>query len=124
MNRPLALLRIALLAGLLAAGCSTEPMGPLGTLEFSAPPPGLVRARPVRIDGRPVISSLSRTSFDVEAGIHSVTAAPADGGPFGEEGPPVVHVTIEVLPGGRHRLAMRLSEEGAWEVVTWDEGGP
>lgn len=114
-----------MLAGFLAVGCSTEPQGPMGALEFpAAPPPGLLQARPVTIDGRPIVGSLSRTSFDVEAGVHSVTAAPVEGGPFGEEGPPMVRVTIEVMPGGRHRLAMRMTREGAWEVVTWDEEGP
>ena len=124
MNSPQVYLRIVLLSGLLGVGCSSEPMGPMGTLEFASPPPGLLRARPVLIDGRPIIGSLSRTSFDVEAGIHSVTAAPAEGGPFGEEGPPTVRVTIEVVPGGRHRLAMRQTEQGLWEVVAWNGDAP
>ena len=123
MSFPSQALRIVLVAGLLLAGCASEPPDPRGTLEFSAPPAGLMRARPVAIDGRPIVGSLSRTSFDVDAGFHSITLVPAEGGEFGEDGPPAVRVTVEVRAGVRHHLAMRSAGEGAWEVVAWREDG-
>lgn len=114
-------------AGLAFANPFVSPSQPHGILDFARPPNTLDVARLVVINGSNVNAPLSRTSFWVAPGEHTLVIAAAISGrdtvgltPRRNRGTGSQEVTIQVEEGKRYRIAARLLDRrGNWEPVVW-----
>lgn len=120
MGRP----AIVIAGIVLLAGCTATEGLPEAFLDFRTPPKGLVQARPVQIDGRPIKAELSRTEFGLAPGVHRVLVVPARGGGQEEKAEPPPPVSVLLQPESRHFIALRATPGDGWEVVSWGEPAP
>lgn len=120
------LLTTILLAFVACGNAFAEDNKGKGILDFSKPPNQLYSARLVRLDGENVNAPITKTSFWVEPGVHSITVAAAITDPMQvgtisrrqkeDQG----EATIEVEAGKRYKIAAQvLDQRGSWEPVVW-----
>ena len=127
MRRTFLCLLSLLAAGVVAANPFVSASQPHGILDFARPPNALDPARLVVFDGTNVNAPVSRTSFWVAPGEHTMVIAAAISGqdtvgfrPRRSRGPGSQEVTIVVEEGKRYRIAARLLDrQGNWEPVIW-----
>jgi hypothetical protein len=127
MRRILVVTAAILAATVAMANPFVSPSQPHGILDFARPPNTLDPARLVVFDGTNVNAPVSRTSFWVAPGEHTMVIAAAISGqdtvgvrPRRNRGPGSQEVTIVVEEGKRYRIAARLLDrQGNWEPVIW-----
>ncbi|MDH3916082.1 MAG: hypothetical protein OEU49_04700 [Chromatiales bacterium] len=97
-------------------------------LDFSMPPNQLSPARLVGLDGKNISAPITKTSFWVEPGDHSITVTAAIDESMGVGTINVEHktdpgtVTITVEAGKRYKIAAQATDnKGNWEPVIWKE---
>ena len=119
---------ILVIAALAASGLAWAEGGTEGKaiLDFSEAPRELAPARLVEMDGKPVNAPITKTSFWVEPGDHTITAAIDDSMGVGtinierKTDPGTVTITVEA--GKRYHIAAQVKDrEGNWEPVIWKE---
>ena len=118
---------ILFVAALAASGSAWAEEGK-GILDFSSAPRELAPARLVEIDGKPVNAPISKTSFWLEPGDHTITMTAAIDDSMGvgtinierKTDPGTVTITVEA--GKRYHIAAQVKDrEGNWEPVIWKE---
>lgn len=97
-------------------------------LDFAVPPNQLYPARLVGLDGKNINAPITKTSFWVEPGDHSITVTAAINQSMGVGTINVEHktdpgtVTITVEAGKRYKIAAQATDnKGNWEPVIWKE---
>lgn len=125
MKRLSILLVVLAAAGLARAEGGTEGKG---ILDFAVPPNQLYPARLVELDGENVNAPITKTSFWVEPGEHTVTITALISDPMRvgkidrDRKTDPGTVTIVVEAGKRYKIAAQaLDDRGAWEPVIWKE---
>jgi hypothetical protein len=127
MRRILVFLLAVMVAGVVAANPFVSPSEPHGILDFAGHPNTLESARLVVFDGTNVNAPITRTSFWVAPGEHTMVIAAAIAGadmvgftPRRNRSDGSQEVTIQVEEGKRYRIAARLLDrQGNWEPVVW-----
>lgn len=120
------LLTTIILAVIACTSAFAEDTDGKAILDFSKPPNQLYSARLVRLDGENVNAPITKTSFWVEPGVHSITVAAAITDPMQvgtisrrqkeDQG----DTTIEVEAGKRYKIAAQVQDQrGSWEPVVW-----
>ena len=121
---------VVLIALLSALGLAWGEGGTEGKaiLDFSVPPNELYPARLVGLDGKNINAPITKTSFWVEPGEHSITVAAAIDASMGVGTIDIEHktdpgtVTIVVEAGKRYKIAAQATDhKGNWEPVIWKE---
>ena len=116
-----------LAAGVALANPFVSASDPHGILDFARPPNTLDTARLVVFDGTNVSASVTRTSFWVAPGEHTMVIAASISArdsvgftPRRNRSQGSQEVTIVVEEGKRYRIAARmLDRRGNWEPVIW-----
>jgi len=121
---------LLLIVGIAVTGSAWAEGGTEGKaiLDFAVPPNQLHPARLVELDGENINAPITKTSFWVEPGEHTitVTAAISDRMRVGtinvERKTDPGTVTIVVEAGKRYKIAAQVTDErGNWEPVIWKE---
>ncbi len=119
-----------LIVTLLATGLAWAEGGTEGKaiLDFAVPPNQLYPARLVEMDGKNINAPVTKTSFWVDPGEHTITVTAAISDPMRVGTIDVDRktdpgtVTIAVEAGKRYKIAAQVTDErGGWEPVIWKE---
>lgn len=127
MRRLIVTIVSVLLAGVAMANPFVSAKDPHGILDFSRPPNALDPARLVVFDGTNVNAPITRSSFWVAPGEHTMVIAASISSedsigftPRRNRSSGSQEVTIVVEEGKRYKVGARLLDrKGNWEPVIW-----